>query len=80
MYMHVPILLLTEIPQPGKQGKRSPGSPATQKARISLPFNLVEQLLNYTRINLLPGSPSTSPTASHHIPMLYTSPVLTKYE
>ena len=36
MYMHLPILLLTEIPQLGKQGKRSPRSPATQKPEISL--------------------------------------------
>ena len=43
MYTHVLILLLTEIPQLGKQGKRSSGSPATQKPRISLPFNLVGQ-------------------------------------
>ena len=34
--IHVLILLLTEIPQPGKQGKRSPHLPATQKPRISL--------------------------------------------
>ena len=34
--IHVLILLLTEIPQPGKQGKRSPRSPATQKPWISL--------------------------------------------
>ena len=26
MYTHIPILLLTEIPQPGKQGKRSPAN------------------------------------------------------
>ena len=31
MYMHVPILLLTEIPQLGKQEKHAPRSPATQK-------------------------------------------------
>ena len=40
MYMHVLILLLTEIPQPGKQGKRSPRSPATQKPQISLSLQL----------------------------------------
>ena len=34
--IHVLILLLTEIPQPGKQGKHSPRSPATQKPWISL--------------------------------------------
>ena len=34
--IHVLILLLTEIPQPGKQGKRSPHLPTTQKPRISL--------------------------------------------
>ena len=33
--LHVLILLLTEIPQPGKQGKCSPRLPATQKPRIS---------------------------------------------
>ena len=38
--IHVLILLPTEIPQPGKQGKRSPHSPATQKPRISLSLQL----------------------------------------
>ena len=33
--IHVLILLLTEIPQPGKQGKHSPRLPTTQKPRIS---------------------------------------------
>ena len=38
--IHVLILLLTEIPQLGKQGKRSPRSPATQKPRILLSLQL----------------------------------------
>ena len=37
MYMHVPRLLLTERPQPGKQEKRSPRSPATQKPLDFIP-------------------------------------------
>ena len=38
--IHVLILLLTEIPRPGKQGKHSPRLPATQKPRISLSLQL----------------------------------------
>ena len=38
--IHVLILLLTEIPQPGKQGKRSPRLPATQKPQILFSLQL----------------------------------------
>ena len=77
--IHVLILLLTKYPNQENKKKRSPHLLAIQRPGFHFLFNLVGQYLNYTHINLLPGSPRTSPTASHHIPMLYTSPVLIKY-
>ena len=77
--IHVLILLLTEIPQQGKQGKRLPRSPATQETPDFISLQLGWTITKLYTYQVLSGSPSTSPTASHHIPMLYTSPALSKY-
>ena len=72
------IFLLTEIPQLGKQGKRSPHSPNHPETPDSFSTWLDNNEIN-TCTNLLPGSPSKSPTVNQHTPMLHASPVLTKY-
>ena len=69
-------ILLTEIPKLGKQGKHSPCLPNHPDTPDStwLDNNKIN-----TCTNLLPGSPNISPTVNQHIPMLHSSPVLTKY-
>ena len=71
-------ILLTEIPKLGKQGKRSPRSPSHPDTPDLSSTWLDNNKIN-TCTNLLPGSPSKSPTVNLHIPMLHSSPVLTKY-
>ena len=71
-------ILLTEIPKLGKQGKRLPCSPNHPDTPDSSSTWLDNNKIN-TCTNLLPGTPSKSPTANQHIPMLHSSPVLTKF-
>ena len=63
----------------GKQGKRSPCSPTHPETPDSVATWLDNNEIN-THTNLLPGSPSKSPTVNHHVPMLHASPFLTKYQ
>ena len=70
--------LVPEIHQLGKQGNCSPRSPNHPDTLDSFSTWLDNNKIN-TCTNLLPGSPSKSPTVNQHIPMLHTSPVLTKY-
>ena len=72
------IFLLTEISQLGKQGKCSPYLPNHPETLDSFSTWLDNNEIN-TCTNLLPGSPSKSPTVNQHTPMLHASPVLTKY-
>ena len=71
-------ILLTEIPQLEKHGERSPRSPNHPETPDSFSTLLDNNKIN-TCTNLLPGSPSKSPTVNQHTPMLHAGPVLTKY-
>ena len=70
------IFLLTEIPQVGKQGKRLPHSPNHPKTPDSFFLTWLDNNEINTCTNLLPSSPSKSPTVNQQTPMLHASQVL----